>query len=99
MYLDIWYLPIENMGSDEGIPLCILYHTVSDSSKEIIYVTKPWRNDLLVTISIVDFLKHQGQGSLKGEEEAFFTDEVYAKGFRLLEDREAWSLDESKPPS
>lgn len=100
VYLDSWYTPKKNQGvtnddndsNDEAaIPLCILY-TVSDTTNEIIYITKPWSNDS-ITMSTTDFLKDQAAKKKEVDgQNSLFMNHIYAKNFRLLEDREAWSL-------
>mmetsp|Transcript_12162 Transcript_12162/g.22785 ORF Transcript_12162/g.22785 Transcript_12162/m.22785 type:complete len:445 (-) Transcript_12162:40-1374(-) len=89
VFLDSWYRPpgVREMDHDEMF--CILY-TIIDGKE--VYITKPWVNTMVVE-SFADFIKMQTLEKGPG----LFRNDVYAKNFKLLEDRQLWE-NGSVPP-
>ena len=79
-----------------AIPQCILYTLTNNggggTKQDVLYITKPWNNDL-IHMSTSDFLAMQGEkdGSKEAGRAILFLNQNYAKGFRVLEDRESWN--------
>ncbi len=106
VYLDSWFKPPTNENSQVSEPCCILY-TVKDEKdnnravKE--YISKPWINSM--EMSLTDFLKVQSKSATfrhsnnndDPPNNNIFISQDYAKGFKLIEDRETW-VDGSSPP-
>ena len=99
VYLDSWY-SVKDPETGMAIPNCILYtlpihdgykNGDNGTTQDILYITKPWNNDS-IHMSTSDFLSVQAEveGSKEAATVEFFTNHNYAKGFRVLENRESW---------
>jgi hypothetical protein len=96
VYLDSWFSLPHSAGSGVMDPHCILYTIPlfdKEASTDVLYITKPWNNDP-IQMATSDFLKLQAEidGSSDTKEATLFGSKDYAKGFRLLEDRESWEF-------